>query len=190
MSRHDLANIGFDPDAFEAFYRTHVEDVQNFVARRVSDPWLAADLTTEVFLAAINAAGQFDPRRGNPIAWLFGISRNVVHNEFRRAGREREAVARIQGRRLLEDDDLARMQERIDAESSSRELFAAFSSLPEGERAALELHAIDELSPREVGEALGISPVTARVRLHRARRSMRRDLPDEESTTQIRSMEA
>jgi RNA polymerase sigma-70 factor (ECF subfamily) len=48
--------IDRDPDAFEAFYRAHIELVRRFVARRVSDPHLAADLTADVFLAAIDAA--------------------------------------------------------------------------------------------------------------------------------------
>lgn len=189
MSKHDLARIGHDPDALEQFYREHIEDVQRFVARRVSDPHLAADLTTDIFLAAIDAAGTYDRRRGNPKAWIFGISRNVIHNEFRRNGRERDAVSRVQGQRLLDQDDLLRMQERIDAEAGSRRLLAAFEALPDGERQALELHAIDDLSPREVGEALGISSATVRVRLHRARRTMRRRLPNDESTLPIPSME-
>ena len=80
--------------------------------------------------------------------------------------------------------------ERIDAAEISRELFRAMEELPDSEREALELHAIDDLSPREVGEALGISPVSARVRLHRARRALRQTLGDEESLSTIRSMEA
>ncbi len=32
-----LARIGRDPDEFDAFYREHIEAVQRFVARRVSD---------------------------------------------------------------------------------------------------------------------------------------------------------
>ncbi|HMT04470.1 MAG TPA: RNA polymerase sigma factor [Solirubrobacterales bacterium] len=190
MSNDDVANIGHDPDVLETFYLKHVEDIERFVARRVSDPHLAADLTSEIFLAAIDAAGNYQPRRGVPRAWLFGIARNTIHNEFRRAGREREATLRIQGRALLGEDDLVRMQERIDAGAQSRELGRAMAELPDSEREALELQAIDELSPREVGEALGISPVTVRVRLHRARRALRRSLVDEESPAQLQSMEA
>lgn len=189
MSNHDLARIGHDPDALEQFYRENVEHVQRFVARRVSDPHVAADLTTDIFLAVIEGADTYDRRRGNPKAWLFGISRNVLHNEFRRVRRERDAISRIQGQRLLDEDDLVRMQERIDAEAGSRRLLAAFEELPDGERQALELHAIDDLSPREVGEALGISSVTVRVRLHRARRTLRQRLPADESTMTIRSLE-
>ena len=33
--RGNISRVGFDADAFEAFYREHVEAVGRFVARRV-----------------------------------------------------------------------------------------------------------------------------------------------------------
>ena len=45
----NVTTIGTDPDALESFYREHVWAVQRFVARRVSDPHVAADLTADVF---------------------------------------------------------------------------------------------------------------------------------------------
>ena len=69
---HSLTAIGTDPDALEAFYREHVEAVQRFVARRVSDPHLAADLTADVFLEAIESAAGYRSDLGPPRAWLFG----------------------------------------------------------------------------------------------------------------------
>src|SRR6478609_3860033 len=130
-----MRQIAHDPAAFAAFYREHVEAVERFVARRVADPHLAADLTAEVFMAVIDAAASYKASRGEPRAWLFGIARNVVASEFRRADRERRAHARIDGRRLLDTDDVARMQERIDAGARARDLYAALEALPEGERA-------------------------------------------------------
>jgi RNA polymerase sigma-70 factor (ECF subfamily) len=174
MNPDELRRIEHDPDAFEAFYREHVEGVQRFVARRVADPYLAADLTADVFVAAIDAAGGYRRDRGTPVAWLFGVARIVVAAEHRRAGRERRANARVEGRRLLAEEDLERLQERIDAASQSRALFAAVAELPEGERAVLELIALDDLSVGEAAAVLGVRPVTARVRLHRARGALRK----------------
>ena len=48
--------------------------------------------------------------------------------------------------------------------------------LGEDERAVLELVAIDELTVAEAAAAVGVRPVTARVRLHRARRRLRGEL--------------
>ncbi len=107
MDPDELPRIAHDPEALESFYREHVEAVGRFVARRVDDPHTAADLTAEVFLAAIASAPGYRPDRGAPVAWLFGVARNVVSAEHRRASRERAANARIQGRRLLDDDDIA-----------------------------------------------------------------------------------
>jgi RNA polymerase sigma-70 factor (ECF subfamily) len=184
----DLSRIAHDPDAFADFYREHVDAVQRFVVRRVADPHLAADLTAEVFLAAVGAAGSYRRGRGEPRAWLFGVARNTVANELRRSARERRANRRIQGRRLLDDDDIARLQERIDAEAQARELFAAVAALPEGERAVFELVALDDLSLSAAAAALGIRPVTARVRMHRARTALRAALA--EPTTVPQPLEA
>jgi RNA polymerase sigma factor (sigma-70 family) len=168
--------IGTDPDLFEAFYRQHVEDVQRFVARRVGDRERAADLTAEIFLAAIDSAHRYRPRRGSPRAWLFGIARLLVASERRQRGRERVGQERLSGSALLDEEDAARMDARIDAAAQSRRLYAAMDRLSEDERAVLELVAIDELTVAEAAAAAGVRPVTARVRLHRARRKLRAEL--------------
>jgi RNA polymerase sigma factor (sigma-70 family) len=165
-------SIGTDAEAFARFYRTHVEDVERFVARRVSDPWLAADLTADVFLAVIESAARYSPDRGRPLAWLYGIARNVVADAQRRDARERHATSRIRGSELVDDADLAALSARIDAEADSRALHAALARLPASERAVIELVAVDGLTPGEAARALGISQVAARVRLHRARRAL------------------
>lgn len=51
----DVADIGHDPDALDAFYRAHIEQVERFVARRVISPQDAADLTSNVFIEAIES---------------------------------------------------------------------------------------------------------------------------------------
>ena len=167
-----VRSIGTDA-AFTEFYRAHVDEVTRFVTRRVADPHLAADLTAEVFLAAIEAAAQYRGSSGGPRTWLYGIARHVIAAEFRRSARERRAEGLIAGRRLLEADDVERLAEKIDASRRVRELHRELQALPEGERAVLELVAVDGLTVAEAAAALGIRPVTARVRLHRARRALR-----------------
>jgi len=190
MDPRQLPRIADDVSVLEAFYRENIEAVQRFIARRVDDPHLAADLTAEVFLAAIDAAASYREDRGTARAWLFGIARIVVASESRRAARHRRATQRIEGRRLLEGDDIARLQERIDAAAQSRSLYAALGRLPDSERAVFELVALDELTVADAAATLGIRPVTARVRLHRARTTLRRQICDDGSTTLVVPMEA
>jgi RNA polymerase sigma factor (sigma-70 family) len=178
-----LARIGDDPEAFEAFYREHVTPVTRFVARRVADPHMVADLTAEVFLAAIDSAHTYRPDRAPQVAWLYGIARNVIAGESRRAARELRAAGRSVGRRILDDDDIARLEERIDAEGPGRAACLALARLPEDERSVLELVAIDGLAVKDAAAALGIRPGAARVRLHRARRNARQDLVSRATAT-------
>ena len=151
----DVGSIATDPDVFEVFYREHLEAVQRYVARRVAYPHLAADLTADVFLAAVDSAASYCPDRGTPGSWLLGIARHVLATEFRRQSRDRDVLRRISGRRLLDADSLARIEERIDAEREARNLYDALASLPRRDRALMELVAVDGLSVAEAAAVLG-----------------------------------
>lgn len=174
----NITRMGTDPAAFESFYRAHVTAIQRFVARRVGEPHLAADLVAEVFLAAISSAKKYRANRGTPRNWLFGVARNVILSDRRRSAREWAGASADAGMRRLDVDDLLRAEERIDAAASSRALYQAMDGLPKGERAVLELVALDGLDVGEAAQVLGIRPGTARVRLHRARRRVGGELSE------------
>ncbi|MEU9181040.1 sigma-70 family RNA polymerase sigma factor [Streptomyces sp. NPDC048550] len=161
------------PEGFGAFYQQHIDAVLGFVTRRVADPHLAADLTADIFLAALKAAPGYRPDRGVPVAWLYGIARHVLAGHARGRARERGALERLSGRRLLDDEDVAALEERIDAQRAFRVLAERHAALSEPLRAVLDLIVVDGLSPAEAAQALGVTQATVRVRLHRARRILR-----------------
>lgn len=157
---------------FEAIYRTEVRAITGFFARRCSDPDAVADLTSDTFLRAAGSYDGFDPRRGTPRAWLFGIARRVYADHSELWAREREATRRLAGRRLLDGDEFADVAARIDAQSQARELLLHLDRWP-AERSTLELVDVAGLTPAEAALALGISVPTLRVRLFRARSRLR-----------------
>ncbi|MEV7526337.1 RNA polymerase sigma factor [Streptomyces sp. NPDC091371] len=161
------------PEGFGRFYEEHIDAVLGFVTRRVADPHLAADLTADVFLAAMGSAAGYRADKGSSVAWLFGIARNVLASHARGRVRENGALARLSGRRLLDDEDVAALEDRIDAQRAFRELAERHEALSEPLRAALDLVAVDGLTPAEAAQALGVTQATVRVRLHRARRALR-----------------
>lgn len=177
VSAAQLPMIGTDPEIFDAFYTEHLEDLQRFVARRIGDPERAADLTADIFLAAIGSAHRYRPG-GTPKTWLYGIAVLVVADDRRQGARERARGERIRGSAFLDEEEAARVEERIDAAARARRIYQALDRLGEDERAVLELVAIDELTVAEAAAAVGVRPVTARVRLHRARRKVRADLDE------------
>ncbi|MFE5734281.1 RNA polymerase sigma factor [Streptomyces sp. NPDC056528] len=154
-------------------YEAHFDAVLGFVIRRTADRHLAADLTADVFVAALEAFDDYDAGRGTHLVWLYGIARNTLASHARRAAREREATAALNGRRLLDEQDVQRFEERIDAEREARDLLARHAVLSEPLRAVVDLVAVDGLTTKEAAKVLRISQATARVRLHRARAALR-----------------
>lgn len=159
------------------FYREHLSFVRTYVGRRVDDAETAADLTADIFLAAIEYAHRYVETKGPAVAWLIGIARNVVAGHQRKKARELRALSRISGRALLDEASVERINQRLDAERATRQLYRSLQSLPATQRAVVELVAIDGLSLTESAAVLGITPANARTRYHRARTRLRAALP-------------
>ena len=167
-----LTTVATDPEAFERFYREHLDLVRVYLARRVDDPLVVADLTADVFLRVIRTARTYRPDLGPPAAWLVGVARHVLADHRRSRGRERAALTRLAGRGLLDEDSAQRIVDRVAAERPARLLLASIATLPPALRAVTELVAVDGLPINQAATVLGISPGAARVRFHRARRRL------------------
>jgi RNA polymerase sigma-70 factor (ECF subfamily) len=165
-----------DPKALDAFYRRHVDRVTRFAARRCQNPEDLADVVADTFVEALLSADRFDPRRGEPVAWLLGIAAHRVSGTYRRDRRDRALGAALSGRELLDEDDYERLSRRIDAERLAPAIALALDAMPPGERDVLELVDLDGLAPVEAARALRILPAAARMRLARARRRLRSEL--------------
>jgi RNA polymerase sigma factor (sigma-70 family) len=168
-----LLRLDEDRAAFEQFYRRNVSVVTGFAARRCRTAADVADVVSGTFLAVRDSAGQFDPRRGSPKAWLLGIAAHQISAVHRREDRERGTASRFAGHALLDDDDHGRLEARIAAEQLAPAISVALAAAPRAEREVFLLIAYDELTPTEAARVLGISPVAARVRLSRVRRRLR-----------------
>lgn len=164
-----VAAIARGPGALPEFYRRHIGKITGMGARRFANPEDVADFVADVFVEVMRSAGGYDPHRGRAVPWLYGVAGNVAADLHRRRVRRCEAEDRVAGRLLLNADDYARVEECIDAAREARRLYGALANLSEPDRRLLELVAVDGCTPAQAGQALGISAVTARVRLLRAR---------------------
>ena len=98
-----------DPGAFVEFYRSHLPPILGFFLRRTRDPELTADLTAEVFAAALLAAPRYQPGEPPALAWLYGIAAHKLADSRRRGRVEDEARRRLALEPLvIDDDDVAR----------------------------------------------------------------------------------
>ena len=157
-------HVAGDPDAFVAYYRRNLPRVLSFFLRRTGDPELTADLTAEVFAAALLAAPRFEPRATPASAWLYGIAEHKLIDSRRRGRVEDHARRRLAMEPLLIDDlELERVEEI--ASRSSSDLEAALAELPEEQRIAVLARVVDGRSYPEIAAGMDCSEMLIRQRV-------------------------
>jgi RNA polymerase sigma-70 factor (ECF subfamily) len=164
--------------AFEELFRRHRRAVTAYAARRCSQPADAADLVAATFLGVLETSAGYDPARGAFRPWLIGVASRQLIALQRREYRQWSLARAVSGRRVLDDDATARLEEQIDAGRDSAEVEHAMSGLAPRHREALWLVGHDELTPAEAAGVLGVNAGVFRVRLSRARQALRHALHD------------
>jgi RNA polymerase sigma-70 factor (ECF subfamily) len=167
------ARLG-DPEAFGSLFERHARRIYAYCFRRTGDWALAEDLTSVTFLEAWRRRDvDLQPEKVEP--WLFGIASNVLRTQRRALRRYGAALRRVPAPEPQHDfaDDAI---DRTDAERSMREILNAVSDLPTAEQEVIALTAWEGLSYAETAYALGVSVVTIRTRLFRAKRRLRERL--------------
>ena len=171
-----------DPARFEALYRKYLAQVYSFAYYELRDHHEAEDATERTFLAALANLARFE-ERARPAdgegastfrVWLFQIARNAVAERRRRQRRHLELPLEAAATVADPQDVEAAAVQRDAAAAAVR----AISRLPADRRRALILRFVDEMSAREIAGVLGRSEGAVRVLIHRALRSVARDLDD------------
>jgi len=173
-----------DPARFEALYRKYLAQVYSYAFYELRDHHEAEDATERTFLAALANLGRFE-ERARPAdgegastfrVWLFQIARNAVAERRRGMRRRREAPLDAAMQIAAPTDVEADAARRAEATAALR----AVDRLPSDRRRALILRFVDEMSTAEIAGVLGRSEGAVRVLIHRALRSVARDLDDQD----------
>jgi RNA polymerase sigma-70 factor (ECF subfamily) len=171
-----------DPAQFEALYRKYVAQVYSFAFYELRDRHEAEDATERTFLAALANLPRFE-ERARPAdgegastfrVWLFQIARNAVAERRRRQRRQREAPL-SEAAELTAPGDIESIAVHHETTTAA---VRAISNLPGDRRRALILRFVDEMSTREIAGILGRSEGAVRVLIHRALRTVARELDD------------
>jgi RNA polymerase sigma factor (sigma-70 family) len=167
-----LVALPHDLGAFGAFYERYVDRVTAFAARRCSCAEDVADVVAQTFVRLLEVADRFDPTRGDPGPFVFGIAVNAARDLHRRGSRQRAIASKLVGRDLLDSDDIERIEAAIDARRAAQELRTVLADVPPAEQEMLGMVA-GGLTPGQASTALGISAAAGWARLSRARRRVR-----------------
>ncbi len=155
---------------FRAAYEATYDDLLRFAQRRV-DPTHAEDVAADVFLVAWRRLDDLPELISDSRPWLFGVARATILNH-RRGSRRREALAV----RLADAALPVGVDAGDDLAASRLDLAAGWARLSDAEQEAISLTVWEGLDSAQAGVVLGCSATAYRIRLSRARRSLRRHL--------------
>jgi RNA polymerase sigma-70 factor (ECF subfamily) len=160
-----------DGAAFDGLFRRWAAPLLRYLERMLRDAAMAEELVQEVFLRVHRARDRYAPE-ARFSTWLYRIATNLALNELRRP-RWRDP------HRSLDDEQTESLVAKTPAaddvvharrlgEAALREL----GELPERQRAALWLSAVEGLAYSEVAVALDVSEKAVKALVHRARSAL------------------
>ena len=167
-----------DHAAFTDLFHRHFEAVWAQGYRLTGSRSTAEDLAATTFLTAWHRAGDVRLVRDSARPWLLAVVTNLARTEWRSRDRHQRAVARLGPPAVTADH--ADTVVGQDAEAAEvRRVLAAVDALPPALREAVGLCLIGEMPTADAARALGVTEVSVRSRISRARRRLRALLKEE-----------
>jgi RNA polymerase sigma factor (sigma-70 family) len=158
----EISKLG---DLFERYHRP----LYGFFYRLTGERTLSEDLVQQVFYRIMKYRHTYQDE-GKFSAWMYHLARRVLADHFRRhkptAILEPEELDRV-------PDDASDAVEQTARADDLRLMQKAFHLLPVDEREILTLHRFQHLAHQEIARLLDCSVSAAKVRLHRALKTLR-----------------
>jgi RNA polymerase sigma-70 factor (ECF subfamily) len=178
-----LAFRNGDEAALGDLYRRWAGPLLRYLERMVSERAIAEELLQEAFVRVHGARERYAPE-ARFSTWLFRIGRNLALNELDRAHRRRPhlSASRMDDRdeapgapprpRLSLVSERPSPLEVTEARESSVRLEQELARLPERQRSALWLAAVEGRSYVEIADILDTSTQSVKSLVHRARATL------------------
>jgi len=162
---------------FEILMRRYNQRLYRVARSILRDDGEAEDVMQDAYVRAYQHLGQF-AGRAKFSTWL---TRIAVHEALARAHRGKrydalEGLSAVQGEAMKFASAAPSPEQEVATAQSHAILEEAILSLPESYRTVLMMRDIEELTTAEAAESLDITEQNVKVRLHRARALLRREL--------------
>jgi RNA polymerase sigma-70 factor (ECF subfamily) len=168
------------PD-FQAIYVSFGEKIRRYLARLVGEADFE-DVTQEVFLKVNASLAEF--RSDSSLStWIYRIATNAAIDHNRKSLtrlKEQAAEGHLPDNSMTEESMAVDPTPPQDRQLIRKEMSACIrgivDGLPENYRTVLILSDLEELTNNEIAEVLDISLETVKMRLHRARTRLKKEL--------------
>lgn len=153
---------------FDELYQRHYGYVYAYARRRLGSDTAAEDVVAEVFTTTWRHLSQL-PAEPETRLWLTRTAMHAVSNARRSSSRAQLLTFRLRSELRKPDDDGWATSEAAAASA----VHIALERLPTNDQEILRLALWEELSHKEIGSLLELSPNAVALRLYRARNRLR-----------------
>jgi RNA polymerase sigma-70 factor (ECF subfamily) len=160
-----------DREAFRRIYEACHRKVYGLAYRYTNDPQEALDLSQEIFLRIHTHIADF---RGECAleTWIYRVATNTIIGALRKSRRNEQLVEEIETH-----PDTAPLPEAcLEGQEMERRIERAIIELPESQRMAFVLVAVERRPYAEVADILDLRTEAVRMRVSRARKTLRATL--------------
>ena len=168
-----------DGAAYQCLLGAIVPRLRAIVGKRVSDPDRAEDVVQEVLLSIHKNRHTYDPAL--PFGpWMGTIAKRRTMDWLRKHYRRSDQEVLVdEYPETFSDGGANEVEEAALAFDDVDRLHRALEKLPLGQRQAVELLKLKEMSLKEASEASGMSVASLKVAMHRALKSLRVEMAEE-----------
>jgi RNA polymerase sigma-70 factor (ECF subfamily) len=163
---------GGDGEAYRRLLTEIAPFLQSLARRHHRDPGDVEDTVQDVLLTVHAIRHTYDPHR--PFGpWLVAIAKRRIVDRLRRQGRTRTREVALDEEDVTFSTPAANLGE---ADWNKRVLGDAIERLPPGQREAVRLLKLQEMSLQQAAAASGMSVAALKVAMHRAMNNLRKML--------------
>ena len=152
-----------DPSCFGPLYKEYHEQIFRYIYQRMDDEELAFDITSQVFMKALNNISKYE-YRGVPFSsWLYRIAKSELYQAFR--DRKSERTVNVESIQLY---DVAEELDEDSNEQNKGKILKCLSQMKETDIQLIEMRFFEKRNFREIGEILDLTENNAKVKTFRA----------------------
>lgn len=152
-----------DPLQFDALYRVFIDEIYRFIFYKTSSKEVTEDLTSQVFMQALEHMNTFHYRLGARFSsWLYSIARNQVIDYYRK---HHQTVSLEEVESLAQDETASRSTDRAIEQERIQAVIKELSPL---DQEILTLHLWQDKTYTEIADCMASNTIAVRARFSRA----------------------
>lgn len=156
---------------FHKLYNENVEAVRRTCLSYLKHDEDAADAVQDTFFKASQSLDSFNDN-SSVGTWLISIAKNVCSDKLKARKKDQRLYhSKSNGEELWSENyqDVGSPEAILEAEEDGEHMLDIFEQLNDKTKQALKLRFVDELSMKEIAQAMGVPVGTAKTWVHRGR---------------------